>query len=273
MRGNLKGLKTLLQNDAPKAEYVWCNSHRFNLVVNLVCSSSLELKRAIVILVELHIFMTGYKRNAAFIEEQRKGRQMSVKRVETTRFSSTKDAVTTALRTFTAVTSTPDKLSTEQRMDNKTVTEATGLLKRNRDIKFVVSLHVLDKIFSITSPVTIMLQGVAIDLASAAHLIEICKANISNPRKNVDSSWEELWQLSVRFAEIHDIDSNKAHRKSKVPRNADELCRDEAPDDIQKRLKAGVYIVALDALSNQMDDQFPESNLTLFRQMSVFTEK
>lgn len=38
MRGKLKGLKTLIQNDAPKAEYIWCNSHRFNLVVNAVCS-------------------------------------------------------------------------------------------------------------------------------------------------------------------------------------------------------------------------------------------
>ena len=63
------------------------------------------------------------------------------------------------------------------------------------------------------------------------------------------------------------------HRKRKVPRKADELCRDEAPDDTQKRLKTGVYIVALDALINQMDDRFPESNLTLFCQMSVFTEK
>jgi hypothetical protein len=54
---------------------------------------------------------------------------------------------------------------------------------------------------------------------------------------------------------------------------ADEMCHDEVPDDTQKRMKIGVYIVALDALINQMDDRFPESNLTLFCQMSLFTEK
>ena len=31
--------------------------------------------------------------------------------------------------------------------------------------------------------------------------------------------------------------------------------------------------MALDALINQMDDRFPESNRILFRQMSVFIEK
>jgi hypothetical protein len=273
MRGKLKGLKTLIQIDAPKAEYVWCNSHRFNLVVNAVCSSSLQLKRAIDILEELHTFMTGYKRNAAFIEEQGKGRKMSVKRVQTTRFSSTKDAVTTMLRMFTPVMSTLEKLSEDRELDNKTITEATGLLKRIRDINFVVCIHVLDKIFSVTSPMTIMLQGVAIDLASAAHLLENCKASISNLRENGDSSWEEMWQLSIRFAERHGIDPTKVQRKRKVPRKANELCGDEAPDDTQKRLKTGVYIVALDALINQMNDRFPDSNLALFRQMSVFTEK
>ena len=47
----------------------------------------------------------------------------------------------------------------------------------------------------------------------------------------------------------------------------------EAPEDTHKRLKIDVYIVALDALINQMDDRFPESNLTLFRHMSILTEK
>ena len=54
---------------------------------------------------------------------------------------------------------------------------------------------------------------------------------------------------------------------------ADEKCHDEAADDNQIRLKTGVYIVALDAVINQMDDRFPENNLTLFRQMSFFTER
>jgi len=177
------------------------------------------------------------------------------------------------LRTFTAVISTLKKLSEDQAMDSKTITEATGLLKQIRDINFVVSLHVLDKIFSITSPVTIMLQGVSVDLASAAHLLQICKSNISNLRNNGDSSWEEMWQLSVNFAATHSIETTKVQRKRKVPRMADERCRDEAPDDAQKRLKTGVYIMALDAMIIQLDDRFPESNITLFRQMSVFTEK
>ena len=57
MRGKLKGLKTLLQEVAPKAEYVWCNSHRFNLVINAACSSSIELKNALGLMEELHVFI------------------------------------------------------------------------------------------------------------------------------------------------------------------------------------------------------------------------
>ena len=61
MRGQLKGLKTMIQNDAPQSRIYLVQQSRFNLVVNAVCSSSLELKRAIGMLEEQHVFMTGYQ--------------------------------------------------------------------------------------------------------------------------------------------------------------------------------------------------------------------
>ena len=57
------------------AKYVWCNSHRSNQMINAVCSAPIELKGAIAILEQLHVFKTGYKPKAAFLEEQGKGRR------------------------------------------------------------------------------------------------------------------------------------------------------------------------------------------------------
>ena len=144
-----------------------------------------------------------------------------------------------------AVVSTLDKLAEDHEMNTKTISEATGLFKRIRDINFVVSLHVLDKIFTITFPVTIILRGVSIDLAAAAHLLEICKTSISNLRNNGDSTWEELRHLSIKFVEKHGIKTTTSHRKRKVARMTDDKCHDEVADDKQIRFKTGVYIVAL----------------------------
>nr|XP_015921933.2 zinc finger MYM-type protein 1-like [Parasteatoda tepidariorum] len=269
MRVDFKGLKTLIQEVAPKAQYIWCSSHRFNFAINTVGKSSIEMKRAIDMLEDLCVFISGFTRNAVFVEEQGNGQCRSLKRVQTTRFSSTKDAVTTIIKTFTTVISTLKRIIGDPHMEHETVTKATGLLHRVQDINFVVSLHIIDKIFTITSSVTILMQGVAVDLAQAAQLLEICKFGIRKLRENVDTSWKKIWELSCTFSETHGIDTEINRRQMRVPHLPGENCRDERLHG-EELLKTSLYIVALDGLSIQLEDLSPEKNLTLYRQVSLF---
>src|SRR6185436_12227893 len=57
----------------------------------------------------------------------------------------------------------------------------------------------------------------------------------------------------------------------KRKRMDDELCRDEAPDDIQQ-LKVDLYYKALDLLLQKLNDRFSEESLLLYTQMLQFTE-
>jgi len=198
---------------------------------------------------------------------------MTLKRVQTTRFSSTSDATITLLRKFAAVISTLEEISEDSDMDNGTVSEANGLLKRICDIRLIISLKVLHKLFSITSPVTALLQSVSIDLAESVEVIRICMSNISRLRGNGDETWKELWDDSVEFAQASGIEVTLKNRIRKVPLLAGEICRDEAIQEPVQSLKVNVYFRALDALITQMNDRFPESSLNLFKQINLFTER
>ena len=53
-------------------------------------------------------------------------------------------------------------------------------------------------------------------------------SNISRLRTNGDETWKALWDDSVEFAQANGIEVKLNRRIRKVPRLADEICRDEA---------------------------------------------
>ena len=65
---------------------------------------------------------------------------MRLKRVQTTRFTSTRDASATVLKTFRPLINALQRLSDDEEMDNVTVSEADALLKRVTDMKFLIAL-------------------------------------------------------------------------------------------------------------------------------------
>ena len=56
VRGSCKGLKTKIQEINPRAIYIWCHSHRFNLVIEATAACCPEIRNALGLLEELYMF-------------------------------------------------------------------------------------------------------------------------------------------------------------------------------------------------------------------------
>ena len=66
VRGSCKGIKTKIQEINPRAIYIWCHSHRFNLVIEATAACCPEIRNALGLLEELYVFFSGHKRNSVF---------------------------------------------------------------------------------------------------------------------------------------------------------------------------------------------------------------
>lgn len=54
-------------------------------------------------------------------------------------------------------------MNTGKHTDKETVISAKGLLKKLTELDTVAALHIVDFVFNIMSPVTVCLQGIAVD--------------------------------------------------------------------------------------------------------------
>lgn len=72
MQGIYFGLKTLIQQQNPKAIYVWCFAHLLNLVVVNTCDSCVDTKNFLGDVQALVFFIKAHKKTAIFVECQKK---------------------------------------------------------------------------------------------------------------------------------------------------------------------------------------------------------
>lgn len=72
MQGVYSGLKTFIQNENPRAVYIWCFAHILNLGIVDTLDSSTDTRNFFGDLQELIGFMRARKRTAMFYECQKK---------------------------------------------------------------------------------------------------------------------------------------------------------------------------------------------------------
>jgi hypothetical protein len=148
MRGRYAGLATLIQKECKKAVYIWCNAYRLNLVMNGVMKCCAEIKNTLGLLEELHTFMNGHRRHAVFQSCQDQFRyRMQLKRGLTTRWNSTESAVETVIARYAEILETLLQLADSSSNDSDTVTLASGLRKRLRDFRVILSMETLGMIY------------------------------------------------------------------------------------------------------------------------------
>ncbi|XP_060881922.1 zinc finger MYM-type protein 1-like [Metopolophium dirhodum] len=176
MRGRYNGLQQLIRNENPQAIFIWCFSHRLNLIVAdavSVCSNAMDLFRN---LERLYDFISSSKFRADVYEEQQKkhyhGQQIRrLKRVSCTRWMSHKFALDVVLNTYVATVECLNVIRSESG-DKKAGSEAGGFLNYFQSTRFVYTAYSFKVLLQILELVSSLLQKTDFDLLAASFLIK-----------------------------------------------------------------------------------------------------
>lgn len=174
MRGRYNGLQQLIRNENPQAIFIWCFSHRLNLIVAdavSVCSNAMDLFGN---LERLYDFISSSKFCADVYEEQQKkhyhGQQIRrLKRVSCIRWMSHKFALDVVLNTYVAIVECLNVIRSESG-DKKAGSEAGGFLNYFKSTRFVYTAYSFKVLLQILEPVSSLLQKTDFDLLAASFL-------------------------------------------------------------------------------------------------------
>ena len=110
-----------------------------------------------------------------------------------------------------------------------TSAKATSFYKLMTSFDFLSSLVITRSILDLTLPVTQLLQGPAIDIADATHLIESLKSLICSKHNTVDTFYKKCYSDTVELACTVGIEECKP-RPSKLQRNRNNIPSESISD-------------------------------------------
>lgn len=174
MKGQLNGLRSLIQKEVPRAIYIWCNAHQLNLVIVDTCSSCEDAINFFGVLESLYSYFGARKRNSLFKIMQEtllpNQRPIRFKMLSTTRWSSHSSAINMILLTYPAILAALEELKHDK--DSNTKKLALCFIKQLKKFKFILMVVIFNEIFKITSPLSKYLQSSNIDFFQAVTFID-----------------------------------------------------------------------------------------------------
>lgn len=242
MQGEYSGLRTYIQNENPKAIYVWCFAHLLNLVIVDTLDSTTDTK---IFFGDLHgivTFMRARKRTATFYECQKKlnieskanDRIRKIKNFSDTRWTSHDRVITVIHDKYEALKNTLELLS--ESTDRVTASNAKSFLQIISSFHFVLVLKLMKSIFTITTPTSCYLQSKSIDFIQAIKLVDETKKRLLELRS--DKYFQELVQNTKQFTNEQNLCENdfKKVRTRKTKKMPGENVQDEISSSASDRL-------------------------------------
>ena len=115
------------------------------------------------------------------------------------------------------------------------------------------------------------LQSTAIDLASAASLLNDCTQQFNAIRLEADQKWIQMFDNAVKFAEAHNVTPEfRQERSRKKKKMVGEVSDDSRLSGIEQ-FKVETFICVIDQVCQQMSSRFSEQNVSFMKQLAHFT--
>lgn len=263
MRGQYNGLQAIIRNENPQAMYVWCYSHRLNLVVTDAVCCNINAMDLFGNIEKVFDFICTSKKRVALFEDKQKSiyekkRIRRVKRVTTTRWMSHKYALDVILEKFDALIETLEKIrGQEGQNDRRAGSDAGGLLFYFSTKRFLQTAFLFKSIFDIIEPTSLILQSPDMDILAAVLVIEKNIQQISELRS--DESFEEFlrqtdhFEKSLKNIQVFNDDMKRIRKKKKMP---GESMTDDPLTDPTKLFKTETFYTAIDCTVTQLKERF-----------------
>lgn len=273
MQGAIKGLRTFIQNDNPNALHVWCFAHCLNLVVCDSCQANIQVQDFFGIIGSLVTFIGARKRTATYVNLQikyyPKERSRRLKHFSNTRWTYHDRSIEVILKTYKAIIETLKTIATEE-IDKKTRDTAKSFLKNLNRFHFILTMHLMKKIFSITTPLSKYLQAPDMDFIQAMKLVMATKLQLQEMR--VDNMYGNIFNDSSIFCIEHGLDEKDIQEKriSLKKKMSGENQNDERLSSAKDRFISEVYNVTLDIAINKIEDRYSNAE-NIFNDIFFFS--
>lgn len=189
-----KGLHYYLNKDNRSSIFIWCLSHKLNLVVSAACKSSNTIS---------DIFDSAHS-TAVFFKESTKRMNVwqnvvcdigltkttRLQGINLTRWSSKFKSINNPVKTpehFYVLLKSLNRICTDKCFDKDTKNDAKDLFAFWIDPQKIVTVFALNEILSIVEQLTVFLQTKGLDIFTAMNAIRNCYSCLNNMKHNVDT--------------------------------------------------------------------------------------
>lgn len=178
MRGSYSELQVHIIKEKPKALYVWCHAHRFNLIVLSAVGCCKEAVDLFGNLKKLYFFIVCSKKRSDIYRKNQselypKKQLKAIKRVGTTRWMSNSFALSTVLETLEAILDMLEQVkNVEVPVDFKTGSECNGLQSYFQSSCFIRTTFIFKHIFEIMEPFSKILQSRDLNLLTGVNYLK-----------------------------------------------------------------------------------------------------
>uniref|UniRef100_A0A8D8THQ5 Zinc finger MYM-type protein 1 n=1 Tax=Cacopsylla melanoneura TaxID=428564 RepID=A0A8D8THQ5_9HEMI len=252
MSGKLQGCSTRITEKFPQALYIHCASHSLNLAIGDACNIS-SIRNTIGTVKEIiNFFRPSGKRESILkkkIEELGStSKKQRLMRLCETRWTERLDALISFKELFCPIFFALEEIA--EHGDGDTSRNAFALMNSLKSSEFIISLTVVQEIFSCSHNIATALQNPHIDLSSAIEMTSGLSNILKNKRED-SNSFQTLYVLAQNLAQEIEVEIKKP-RTAKIQRNRSNY----DVDNVEDYYRISIFNPFLDHFISQLDLRF-----------------
>ncbi|XP_025192611.1 52 kDa repressor of the inhibitor of the protein kinase-like [Melanaphis sacchari] len=253
MSGQFQGVQAHIRSKYPKALYVHCAAHSLNLAVS-TASNIKSVRNCLGIIEKLYVFFNTPKRNAVLlsaIENSNTDQKVkTLKRLCATRWVQRYDSVHDFIELFEFLVNALECIT---EWNDSSATDATLLLK-SFDSEFIISVNIVQLMFSFGLPLCKQLQKINIDLKEAINLAQDTVDELKTIRNNCDDEFNNIFSKAKKMADKVEVEL-KYKRLGKRQTNRANPLTDQTIS-VNDYFKITVFISYIDFFISQLTERF-----------------
>ncbi|XP_066323741.1 uncharacterized protein [Miscanthus floridulus] len=284
MKGDIKGLKTLIMKESPSAYYIHCFAHQLQLVLVAVAKGNTDCKTFFdQVSILLNIVGVSFKRHGMLRNARLKNvnkslqcgelesgsglnQEMGLPRPSDTRWGSYYKTICSIITMYSSIHDVLIELGADIAYKDDW-TKIHFVLGAFETFEFVFFVHLMYVILEYTNELSECLQRKDQDILNAISLVNVAKSRMQQLRSD---GWDKFHKTVTSFCITHGVevpamdDAYVPYGKSTRYARA----RNQKNDDHFRR---EVYIGVIDQISQKLDNRFDEINMELLSCMSAFS--
>lgn len=253
MSGKFNGVQAIIRQLYPTALYVHCASHSLNLAIS-DASTVQPIRNCMGLIENAFNFFNTPKRQTVLTgkvdELNATSKRDRLKQLCPTRWIQRQDSIIIMKELLESVISALEDIATWK--DRESSSGATLLKNSLSSSEFILSLLVIEVVFSFTLPLSKLLQMINIDLFQAVSLAENCLAELENLRNNADTAFNNIYLEGNQL--ILNIFGEQLKRPRLTLRQRNRA--NFGTETTEEYYKLSIFIPFLDNVTMQLKERF-----------------